>query len=121
VGGYFDCSNNPLLTSLKGAPSSVGENFNCSNNQLKSLKYAPSYVGGSFYCSNNQLTSLEYAPSYVGEFFYCSDNPLLSDIEIETYKQKLKENKDKNITESILVKKENRILELAGTYNEYFR
>ena len=31
VKGYFDCSNNKL-TSLKGAPESVGGYFTCSNN-----------------------------------------------------------------------------------------
>jgi hypothetical protein len=31
IGGEFDCNNN-LLTSLAGAPSSVGENFYCFNN-----------------------------------------------------------------------------------------
>ena len=40
--GWFDCYNNPALTSLEGAPESVGGGFNCSNNPaLTSLEGAP--------------------------------------------------------------------------------
>ena len=40
--GWFDCSNNPGLTSLEGAPESVGGGFNCSHNPgLTSLEGAP--------------------------------------------------------------------------------
>jgi hypothetical protein len=78
VGGDFWCQLNDL-TSLKGAPSSVGGIFNCSNNQLTSLEGAPSSVGGIFFsCSHNQLTSLEGTPSSVGSNFYCYDNQLTS-------------------------------------------
>ncbi len=38
VMGYFSCSKN-LLTSLAGAPQSVGETFFCYNNPLKTLAY----------------------------------------------------------------------------------
>jgi hypothetical protein len=78
--GDFDCSYNEL-TSLEGAPSSVGGDFWCSNNQLTSLEGAPSTVGvggGDFYCSDNRLTSLEGAPSSVGGDFFCSHNQLTS-------------------------------------------
>ena len=38
--------------------------FNCYNNKLTTLEGAPSSVGGDFSCSfNNNLTSLEGAPS----------------------------------------------------------
>jgi len=77
VGGYFNCSFNKL-TSLEGAPVSVGGYFNCSNNQLTSLEGAPSSVDGNFNCSVNQLTSLEGAPASVGGYFNCSDNKLTS-------------------------------------------
>ena len=77
VGGYFWCSYNQL-TSLEGAPSSVGGNFRCFNNQLTSLKGAPTSVGGDFSCSYNQLTSLEGAPSSVGCNFDCYNNQLAS-------------------------------------------
>jgi hypothetical protein len=76
VGGFY-CSNNQL-TSLEGAPSSVGGTFYCSRNQLTSLKGAPSAVGGYFDCGINQLTSLEGAPSSVGGTFYCNSNQLTS-------------------------------------------
>ena len=60
--GSFCCDNNNL-TSLEGAPSTVGGDFYCSNNNLTSLKGAPSTVGGDFYCYyNNNLTSLKGAP-----------------------------------------------------------
>jgi hypothetical protein len=75
--GDFGCSYNQL-TSLEGAPSSVGGGFNCSYNQLTSLEGAPSSVGGNFYCSDNQLTSLEGAPSSVSGYFNCSINRLTS-------------------------------------------
>ena len=37
VSRHFDCSENGL-TSLQGAPSSVGGGFDCSSNQLTSLQ-----------------------------------------------------------------------------------
>jgi len=75
--GSFDCSCNKL-TSLVGAPSSVGGNFSCSRNKLTSLEGAPSSVGGGFLCSDNKLTSLVGAPSSVGGYFSCSSNNLTS-------------------------------------------
>ena len=77
VGGDFDCHRNQL-TSLKGAPKEVGGSFDCFKNQLTSLEGAPQKVGGSFYCASNQLTSLEGAPQKVGKGFYCSNNRLTS-------------------------------------------
>jgi hypothetical protein len=53
-------------------------NFNCRDNQLTSLVGAPASVGGYFYCSINQLTSLVGAPASVGGNFGCSDNQLTS-------------------------------------------
>ena len=61
IKGSFYCFNNQL-TSLGGAPQTVGGNFSCSNNQLMSLDGAPQTVGLDFTCSQNQLTSLEHAP-----------------------------------------------------------
>jgi hypothetical protein len=75
--GDFGCSHNKL-TSLVGAPSSVGGGFYCYNNKLTSLEGAPSSVGGHFYCYNNKLTSLVGAPSSVGGDFNCSNNNLTS-------------------------------------------
>jgi hypothetical protein len=39
ITGYFDCSYNQLTT-LEGAPQSVGRHFNCRYNQLTSLEGA---------------------------------------------------------------------------------
>ena len=77
VSGYFDCSFNQL-TSLSGAPLSVGGDFYCGDNQLKSLEGSPLSVGGDFYCSFNQLKSLEGSPKSVGRHFYCDNNQLNS-------------------------------------------
>ena len=77
VTGLFDCSELEL-TSLKGAPQTVGGNFSCFDNQLTSLKGAPQEVDGYFDCHNNQLTSLEGSPQKVGGSFFCSDNQLTS-------------------------------------------
>jgi len=74
VSGVFYCRNN-LLTSLEGAPQSVGGSFYCENNLLTSLEGAPQSVDGMFSCSNNQLTSLEGAPQTV-RIFSCHNNPV---------------------------------------------
>ena len=73
----FNCSDTKI-TSLEGAPGSVGGNFSCYNNQLTSLEGSPSSVGGYFDCSNNQLTSIEGAPSSVCGGFSCFNNQLTS-------------------------------------------
>ena len=77
ITGNFNCYGLGL-TSLKGAPQTVGGGFNCSINQLTSLKGAPTEVGGNFLCYKNKLTSLEGAPQTVGKSFYCYSNQLTS-------------------------------------------
>jgi len=42
--------------------------INVTNMKLTTLEGAPQTVGGYFYCSNNKLTSLEGAPQKVGSF-----------------------------------------------------
>jgi hypothetical protein len=75
VEGYFYCSVNQLTT-LEGAPQTVGGDFFCSSNQLTTLTGAPQTVGGNFWCYNNKLTTLEGAPETVGGNFWCYDNRL---------------------------------------------
>jgi hypothetical protein len=77
VGQYFWCDHNQL-TSLEGAPQSVGRDFGCNHNQLSSLKGAPHSVGGNFRCNHNQLASLEGAPQSVGLELWCEGNPIIS-------------------------------------------
>jgi hypothetical protein len=77
VGGWFICADNQL-TSLEGAPQSVGGWFTCAENQLTSLVGAPRSVIGNFSCDNNQLISLEGAPPSVSGDFLCSYNQLTS-------------------------------------------
>ena len=72
VSRFFGCHHNQL-TSLAGAPTSVGGGFSCDNNQLTSLAGAPTYVGGDFYCYENQLTSLAGAPTTLGGDFSCDE------------------------------------------------
>lgn len=71
----FNCYQSGL-TSLVGAPQSVGGSFNCSMNSLVSLKGAPQSVSIAFICSYNSITSLEGAPQSVGGDFYFSGNPI---------------------------------------------
>jgi hypothetical protein len=75
VGGSFFCNHNKL-TSLEGAPSIIKQGLLCSNNQLTTLEGAPTQIGGAFYCNNNSLTSLEHCPAKVGDDFYCQSNKL---------------------------------------------
>ena len=65
---------------LEGGPQSVGDNFNCSNNELTTLEGAPQSVGGSFLCSDNKLTTLEGGPQSVSSF-YCNKNKQLKSLE----------------------------------------
>jgi hypothetical protein len=75
VGGHFTCSNN-RLTTLEGGPQSVGKNFLCGYNRLTTLEGAPKTVGGEFSCYENTLTTLEGSPESVGGHFSCYDNNL---------------------------------------------
>ena len=57
--GDFSCSDNQL-TSLEGAPASVGGNFNCSDNQLTSLEGIHKQLkkmNGTFYARSNPIKS----------------------------------------------------------------
>ena len=71
VSGDFECSNNEL-TSLEGAPQTVGRDFECGYTQLTSLEGAPQTIGEDFYCHGNELTSLKGAPQILGGTFYSS-------------------------------------------------
>ena len=77
VGGSFICSEN-RLKSLEGAPQKIFDGFNCSGNLLTSLKGAPLSVGGSFSCHQNSLTSLKGAPKITMGNFNCAVNSLTS-------------------------------------------
>ena len=77
VTGDFNCSYNGLTT-LNGAPKSVGGNFDCSWNPLTSLVGAPQTVGGYFGCVWCRLTTLAGAPKNIGKHFICFANQLTS-------------------------------------------
>jgi len=77
VRGNFNCHSNNL-TSLEGAPKTVGGDFKCHSNNLTSLEGAPKTVGGAFLCDDNNLTSLSGGPVTVGGNFNCRRNKLTS-------------------------------------------
>jgi len=80
--GDFVCHDCPRLTSLQGAPSSVGRGFWCDNcPQLTSLEGAPALVGGVFDCSISSLESLRGAPQKVEGNFICFKNEKLKTLE----------------------------------------
>lgn len=80
VNGDFDCSCN-RLTSLEGAPKSVGGYFYCYDNQLTTLDGAPRSVGGDFYCSGNYLSDLMGVPQKIGGDFICDKKRLRQEYE----------------------------------------
>jgi len=77
VTGFFDIGMNSL-TSLKGSPKEVVEDFSCDQNKLTTLEFSPKTVGGDFYCDHNKLTSLKGGPEYIGGDLECQNNPLTS-------------------------------------------
>ena len=85
----FDCSSQNL-TDFKGVRFGqiVGDfTFNCSHNQLSSLEGAPESVGGDFFCKNNQITSLKGAPQSIGGYFGSHDNPVSESVLSEIYSE----------------------------------
>ena len=83
VSGWFLCSNCKSLTSLKGAPKKVEEDFWCRGcDSLKTLEGAPKEVECDFDCSNcKSLTSLKGAPEKVDGDFYCNNCDSLKSLE----------------------------------------
>ncbi len=95
VGGIFDCSDNDLkildfapvkcysffakrckLTSLKGSPIEVWNNFSCGFNEITDLVGGPQKVEGNYHCNRNKIVSLKGSPKIIEGEFLCSDNPL---------------------------------------------
>jgi hypothetical protein len=56
----------------------VTGNFYCHDTNITSLAGAPRSVGGNFYCNKTKITSLAGAPKSVGRSFYCHDTPLVN-------------------------------------------
>ena len=79
VSGDFKCFKCGL-TSLEGAPETVGKRFNCDLNNLTSLEGGPRLVGDDFLCSHNKLVSLEGSPKVVQGDFVCYYNNRLSSL-----------------------------------------
>ena len=102
VRGNFDCGNNNL-TSLKGAPQSVGGGVYCMHNLLMTLEGAPQRVDGNFYCEDNyRLTTLGDVRLNIGGEFI-SDNKFLQQ-EYESMKQSKTVDEFKKATGKLLVK-----------------
>ena len=71
VTGDFRCYDIPKLTSLEGAPKTVGGDFWCNYTNISSLEGGPKTVDGDFWCNDNpKLTSLKGAPKTVVKNFY---------------------------------------------------
>ena len=66
------------MTSLRGCPRWVGEDFACERNTLKSLEGGPEHVEMDYYCSGCGLKTLKGSPSYVGRNFRCMNNNIKS-------------------------------------------
>ncbi|MDO5943288.1 hypothetical protein [Burkholderia cepacia] len=69
------------LISLEGAPSYVGGNFDCSNNELNSLNGAPKHVEGDFVCVSCSLETLNGLGEVKGKLnIQCNPGLSLSEI-----------------------------------------
>jgi len=74
INGYFDCSGNENLTSLKGCPQIGITYFRCRNCNLENLKGAPKEIKGVFNCRDNKkLKSLKGCPQIGIIDFICRD------------------------------------------------
>ena len=80
VMGDFDVVNTGLTT-LAGAPHTVGEAFMCSANKLTTLEHGPQSVGHMYVIGTNPLTTLDGYPTGQGpdmmSMSYMHDLPLL--------------------------------------------
>jgi hypothetical protein len=87
VTSSFRCDNNLRLTSLKGAPITVGYEFYCYKTGITSLEGAPVKVGYDFYCDKcpNLVTLRGTLEEVSGELF-CYDNPKLASLMGAPYK-----------------------------------
>jgi hypothetical protein len=75
--GKFDVSHN-RLTSLKGGPKKVKDNFMCQHNSLTDLEYAPTYVGTYAYLFNQKMkpkAEKKYLQKYPPKKGYTGVNP----------------------------------------------
>lgn len=59
VSGYFSCSYNKRLKSLKGSPKSVGDRFYAYNCSLTSLQGISQKIGENIDISDNPIETLE--------------------------------------------------------------
>ena len=66
ITGSFFCNANKLK-SLDGCPEFIGDDFNCSYNDLTSLLGGPKVVKGSYLAINNKLNTIEGFPLQVGD------------------------------------------------------
>jgi len=63
INGYFNCSGNKNLKSLKGCPQIGITNFHCYRCDLRDLKGVPKEIDGRFNCGGNEkLKSLKGCP-----------------------------------------------------------
>ena len=80
VTGNFYCSEQGL-DSFKGVRfGHVSGAFRCNGNKLTSLVGAPQSVGGDFYCHENKLTSLKGFPMEIKGWIDLKTNPIWNKI-----------------------------------------
>jgi hypothetical protein len=70
---HFWCSRNQLTT-LVGAPQTVGGHFICSSNQLTTLVGAPQTVDGDFSCDSFEVRSGKWNPQGWAEILATGDS-----------------------------------------------
>ena len=75
VNGWFDCSDNNLI-SLEGSPVELNGFFSCDYNKLTSFEFTPKIIRGDFDCEYNNIKTFEYFPIFVKVDFLCYSNPI---------------------------------------------
>lgn len=78
VNGRLVISRNKSLSSLKGCPRKVNDNFNCESNGLTGLVGCPQLIGASFCCDDNHLESLTGCPKEIPGAFLANNCGLKS-------------------------------------------
>jgi len=72
INGWFNCSGNKELKSLKGCPQIGITDFLCRDCDLRDLKGVPKEIKGRFECGDNEkLNSLKGCPQIGVTYFWC--------------------------------------------------
>lgn len=69
------------LTTLKGCPYEITEDFSCGNNPLKNLQGCPQIIRGNFRCLDTNIQNLIGGPIFVGKQYSVAYNKQLISLE----------------------------------------